>query len=168
LRETTPDSATPLLSRSFHTPKRQLYLSTDSSLTHSGILHGDLLSFRLRHYFPIRNSTLFSSSLVFPKENKHGRSLMQSIHCVTSESANLRPPSSLSTAPNCPFCVQPPEHVDDPAPAFNGYVYNVVLYPSGQFELLSGYRCKLRRRIFNSTREMRRVHRESEGCEWQY
>lgn len=40
----------------------------------------------------------------------------------------LKPsPPSVSMVPNRPFCVQPPEYVDQGQ--FDGYVFNVVLYP---------------------------------------
>ena len=67
------------------------------------------------------------------------------------------PPSSLSTATIRPFCVQPPEHVDDSAPVFNGYAFNVVFYPSGQFKLLSRCRWEVRRNFEGEGQYWRRT-----------
>ena len=51
-----------------------------------------------------------------------------------------------------------------PQRQFNGYLFNVVLYPSGHFELLF----QMPMRAEESSLQVRRVHRDSEVCEGQY
>ena len=123
LKETTPDPADPAVGRSlsFHPSIHHLcLLSTNSGVAYSR-MSDDLVRFRKRQHHPIIPSstslcTLLSPSIAFSKEKRHRRSLIQSIHCVASDSTNLRPNTSLSMGPNRLLCVQPPEHVDDPAP----------------------------------------------------
>ena len=133
LKETTPDPADPDVGRSlsFHPSIHHLcLLSTNSGVAYSRI-SDDLVRFRKRQHHPIIPSstslcTLLSPSIAFSKEKRHRRSLIQSIHCVASDSTNLRPPL-LSRWGQIAFSVCNLQSTLTTQRQFNGYAFNVVL-----------------------------------------
>jgi len=127
----------------FSSPQQHLYLSTNSGVAYSSRPHDCLVRFHTQQHYPIipSSTNLYTPSwtLVLNRvpEREQAQALPHPVNtlCRIGLDQPSPPPSSLSTAPNRPFCIQPPEHVDD-LRQFNGYVFNVVPYPSGHFELL--------------------------------
>jgi len=151
-KEKTPDTATSPLSGSFHPTQQQLSrLSTNSGVVYSSMPHDGLVRFRTRQHYSITPS---STNLYTP-------------FCSES-STNLRPPSSLSMVPNRPFCVQPPEHVDSPAPVQRLCIQRGPL-PLWSLRAPSFPDADASYGIESSApQEVRRVHRDSEVYEGQY
>ena len=103
-KETTADTATPLLSRSFHPPiplhELRRRVLEHASRRSCDVPHATALPHHTQFDQPPHTLLLL---MAFPKENKHRRSLIQSIHCIASESANLRPPPLSLDGPKSPF-----------------------------------------------------------------
>ena len=110
----TPDTATPPLSRSFIHPNGT-YTSppTPASHTRASLMvvlyspaYGSPSPSEIPHSPPPQSRSRKRTSTGAPSSSQHTAS-----HRNRPTFAH----PSLSTAPNCPFCVQPPEHVDHPA-----------------------------------------------------
>ena len=134
-------------------------------------MHNGLVRFRMRRHHPITLSptsfyTVPSSSIAFPKQNKHGRSLIQWIQCCIG--IDQPSPPLLCRWAQIALSVYNLQSMVTNQRHFSGYVFDMVLYPlvtSNSF--FSRCRCELRNRISGATGEVRRVHRGCEVCEGQ-
>ena len=97
-----------------------LYLSTSSGVAYSSMHHDGLVMFRMRQHYPshpVQSTSTHPSAPHRVPEREQAPALphpVNTLHRIGISQPS--PPSSLSTAPNRPFSLQPPEHVDDLAP----------------------------------------------------
>ena len=129
----------PLVVLSLFLSTTYAYPSTNPGVAYSSMPHDGLLRFHVRQHSPITPSstdlgTLLSSSTASSKENRYERSLIQPIHCRIGLAQPS--PTLLPRRPQIALSVYNFQSMLTTQRQFNGYVFNIVFYPSGHFELL--------------------------------
>ena len=123
------------LAHFIHRPS--IHLSANSSLAYSP--HNGLLRFLMRHHYPIRPSLINVHPPSSPQSRPQQRTSTgapSSSRCTVASDSTSVPPSSSLSRTQIAHSVYNLQSMLTTQHQFNGYVFNVVRFPSCYFKLL--------------------------------